>query len=86
MSGRPGSTVTAIQRFEAAIALAPALPLTFDVDQHAELMSRFVRQTAEKVFPKEMARRKKDWISDDTWKLILAKKPILMEQRKARAW
>ena len=33
-----------------------------------------------------MARRKKDWISDDTWKLILAKKPILIEQRKARAW
>ena len=76
----------AIQRFEAAIALAPAVPFTFDVDQHAELLSRFVRQTAEKVFPKEIARRKKDWISDDTWKLILAKKPILMEQRKARAW
>ena len=37
-------------------------------------------------FPKAMARRKKDWISDDTWKLFLAKKPILMEQRKARAW
>ena len=46
----------------------------------------FVRQTAAQVFPKETARRKKDWISDDTWKLILAKKPILMEQRKARAW
>ena len=74
------------QRFEAAIALAPAMPLTFDVDQHAELLARFVRQTAAQVFPKEMARRKKDWISDDTWKLILAKKPILMEQRKARAW
>ena len=76
----------AIQRFEAAIALAPAMPLTFDVDQHAGLLARFVRQTAAQVFPKETARRKKDWISDDTWKLILAKKPILMEQRKARAW
>ena len=76
----------AIQRFEAAIALAPAMPLTFDVDQHAGLLARFVRQTAARVFPKETARRKKDWISDDTWKLILAKKPILMEQRKARAW
>ena len=64
----------AIQRFEAAIALAPAVPVTFDVDLHAELLSRFVRQTAEKVFTKETARRKKDWISDDTWKLILAKK------------
>ena len=76
----------AIQRFEAAIALAPAMPLTFDVDQHAGLLARFVRQTAAQVFPKETARRKKDWISDDTWKLILAKKPIFMEQRKARAW
>ena len=76
----------AIQRFEAAIALAPAVPLTFEVDQHAELLARFIRQTAAESFPKEMARRKKDWISDDTWKLILAKKPILMEQRKARAW
>ena len=63
----------AIQRFEAAITLAPAVPLTFDVDQHAELLSRFVRQTAEQVFPKEMARRKKDWISDNTWKLILSR-------------
>ena len=63
----------AIQRFEAAIALAPAMPLTFDVDQHAGLLARFVRQTAAQVFPKETARRK-DWISDDTWKLILAKK------------
>ena len=63
----------AIQRFEAAIAFAPAMPLTFDVDQHAGLLARFVRQTAAQVFPKETARRKKDWISDDTWKLILAK-------------
>ena len=76
----------AIQRFEAAIAFAPAMPWTFDVDQHAGLLARFVRQTAARVFPKETARRKKDWISDDTWKLILAKKPILMEQRKARVW
>ena len=76
----------AIQRFEAAIALAPAMPLTFAVDHHAEVLARFVRQTAPQVFPKSMARRKKDWISDDTWKLILAKKPILREQRKARAW
>ena len=76
----------AIQRFEAAMALAPAMPLTLDVDQHAGLLARFVRQTAAQGFPKETARRKKDWISDDTWKLILAKKTILMEQRKARAW
>ena len=40
----------AIQRFEAAIALAPAMPLTFDVDQHARLLARFVRQTAAQVF------------------------------------
>ena len=50
------------------------------------MLARYVRQTAAEVFPKAMARRKKDWISDDTWKLILAKNPILMEQRKARAW
>ena len=50
------------------------MPLTFDVDQHAGLLARVVRQTAAQVFPKETARRKKDWISDDTWKLILAKK------------
>ena len=76
----------AIQRFEAAIALAPAIPWTIDVDQYAVFFARFVRQTAAQVSPKEMTCRKKDWISDDTWKLILAKKPILMEQRKARAW
>ena len=76
----------AVQRFEAAIALAPAIPSTFSVDHHADVLARYVRQTAAEVFPKAMARRKKDWISDDTWKLILAKKPILMEQRKARAW
>ena len=76
----------AIQRFEAAIALAPAMPSTFAADHHADVLTRFVRQTAAQVFPKAMAQRKKDWISDDTWKLILAKKPILMEQRKARAW
>ena len=40
------------------------------------MLVRYVRQTAER----------RDWISDDTWKLILAKKPILIEQRKARAW
>ena len=76
----------AVQRFEAAKALAPAIPSTFSVDHHADVLARYVTQTAAEVFPKAMARRKKDWISDDTWKLILAKKPILMEQRKARAW
>ena len=75
-----------IQRFEAAIAFALAMPSTFAVDHHADVLARYVGQTAEQVFPKEMARRKKDWISDDTWILILAKKSILMEQRKARAW
>ena len=65
---------------------APVIPSTFSVDHHADVLARYVRQTAAEVFPKAMARRKKDWISDDTWKLILAKKPILMEQRKARAW
>ena len=75
-----------VQRFEAAVPLAPALPSTFSVDHHADVLARYVRQTVAEVFPKAMARRKKDWISDDTWKLILAKKPILIEQRKARAW
>ena len=56
----------AIQRFEAAIAIALAMPLTFDVDQHADFWARFVRQIAAQVFPKEMTCRKKDWISDDT--------------------
>ena len=51
------------EKFEAATAFAPAVPLTFDVD-HAGLLARFVRQTAARIFPKEMAR----------WKLILAKK------------
>ena len=76
----------AVQGYEAAIALAPALPSTFSADHHADVLARYVRQNAAEVFPKAMARRKKDWISDDTWKLILAKKPILMEQRKVRAW
>ena len=76
----------AIQRFEAAIALAPAMPSTFAVDHDADVLARYVEQTAAEVFPNAMARRKKDWISDDTWKLILTKKPILMEQRKALAW
>ena len=47
---------------------------TPSLGQHAGLLARFVRQTAAEVFPQAMARRKKDWISDDTWKLILAKK------------
>ena len=77
----------AIQRFEAAKALAPAMPSTFAVDHDADVLARYVvNQTAADVFPKAMARRKKDWISDDTWKLILTKKPILMEKRKALAW
>ena len=76
----------AIQRFEAAIALAFAMPSTFAVDHHGDVLARYVRKTAAEVFPKAMARRNKDWISDDTWELILAKKPNLMEQRKARAW
>ena len=52
----------AIQRFEAAIALAPAMPSTFAVDHHADVLARYVRQTAAEVFPKAVARRKKDWI------------------------
>ena len=74
-----------VQRFEAAKALASAIPSTFSVDHHADVLARYVRQIAAEGFPKVMARRKKEWISDDTWKLILTKKPILMEQRKARA-
>ena len=67
-----------IQRFEAAIALAPAIPSNTSVDHHADVLARYVRQTAAEVFPEALARRKKDWTSDVTWKLILAKKPILM--------
>ena len=58
----------AVQRFEAAKALATAIPSTFSVDHHADVLARYVTQTAAEVFPKAMARRKKDWISDDTWK------------------
>ena len=50
----------AVQRFEAAMALAPAFPSTFFVDHHADVLARYVRQTAAEVFPKAMARRKKD--------------------------
>ena len=39
----------AIQKFEAAIALAPAMPSTFAVDHHADVLASYVRQTAAEV-------------------------------------
>ena len=76
----------AIQRFEAAIAFAPAMPLTFDVDQHAGLLARFVRQTAARVFPEGDGSQKEGLDFGRHVETHPCEKPILMEQRKARAW
>ena len=56
------------------------------MDHHADVLARVVDRLRRKFFQRRWLAERRDWISDDTGKLILAKKPILIEQRKARAW